>query len=190
MQNKALRKLNILDRYGNTFPLILADMKRYNNRIKIKNESIAEHSFFVAYNIIKIGYDYDIPENIINKAVSIAITHDIPEMYTSDLPHDCKSAYPELRHLLSKIEGAFVQTIVPEIKKYYDILEQHDTIESLLVDLGDAISVLEFSNREIELGNKSEDFQVIHNEICVRVTNLFEKLESILKASNKGGDKQ
>ena len=79
MSNKDFRKLNILDRYGDTTPLILADMKRYNNRIKLKNESIAEHSFFVAYNVIKIGYDYNIPEYIINKAVAMAITHDFAE---------------------------------------------------------------------------------------------------------------
>ena len=79
MQKKSLRKLNVLDRYGDISPLILADMKRYNNRIKLKEESIAEHSFFVAYNVMKIGYDYNIDETIINEAVAIAITHDFPE---------------------------------------------------------------------------------------------------------------
>lgn len=186
---KDLRKLNVLDRYGSTFPLILADMKRYNNRIKIKDESIAEHSFFVAYNIIKIGYDYNIDKSIVNNAVSMAIIHDIPELYTSDLPHDCKSSYPELKSLLSRIEGAFVHSIVPEIESYFKELECHDTIESLLVDLGDAISVLEYTNREIELGNMSEDFKIIHNEICVRITGLFDKLDSVLKAQNKMEDK-
>lgn len=77
MQKKSLRKLNVLDRYGDISPLILADMKRYNNRIKLKEESIAEHSFFVAYNIIKIGYDYSIAKDIINEAVTMAIVHDI-----------------------------------------------------------------------------------------------------------------
>lgn len=79
MSSKNLRKLNVLDRYGDITPLILADMKRYNNRIKLKEESIAEHSFFVAYNIIKIGYDYNIAESIINKAVTMAIAHDFAE---------------------------------------------------------------------------------------------------------------
>lgn len=77
MQKKSLRKLNVLDRYGDISPLILADMKRYNNRIKLKEESIAEHSFFVAYNIIKIGYDYNIAKDIVNEAVTMAIVHDI-----------------------------------------------------------------------------------------------------------------
>ena len=64
-----MRILNILDKYGDTFPLILADMNRYNNRIRIKNESIAEHSFFVAYNILKIGYDYGLPDDVVNEYV-------------------------------------------------------------------------------------------------------------------------
>ena len=79
MAKKSLRKLNVLDRYGDITPLILADMKRYNNRIKLKEESIAEHSFFVAYNVIKIGYDYQIPQDIVNEAVAISIAHDFPE---------------------------------------------------------------------------------------------------------------
>ena len=189
MRNKNLRKLNILDRYGDTTPLILADMKRYNNRIKIKEESIAEHSFFVAYNIIKIGYDYGIAQSSINKAVTMAIVHDVSESYTNDIPHDCKHAYPELRELLSKIEGAYIKSITPEIEYYYNEVEQGDTLEALLVSLGDAISVLEFTNRELELGNKSEDFQIIHNEICVRITTLFEKLDTIMKATKKEENK-
>lgn len=177
---KNLRKLNVLDRYGDTFPLILADMKRYNNRIRIKNESIAEHSFYVAYNIIKVGYDYNIDKNIINEAVSMAISHDFPESYTSDLPHDCKDEYPELRTILSKIETTFIKDKVPELEYYYNKLDD-DSTQALLVHIGDAISVLQYCNREISLGNNTEDIKVIHNEICARIISLFEKLNKKIK---------
>lgn len=175
-----MRDFNVLDIYGNTFPLILADMKRYNNRIKLKSESIAEHSFFVAYNILKIGYDYSIPSDIINDAVAIAITHDFPEMFTSDLPHDCKQRYPELRKLLATVEIDFIKEEMPELYERYDRLLNEKSLTTLLVDIGDAISVLQFCNREIDLGNTTDDVKNISNEIKMRVVNLFEKLKKEL----------
>lgn len=175
-----MRVLNHLDRYGDTFPLVLADMKRYNNRIKIKNESIAEHSFFVAYNVMKIGYDYKLPAKVVNEAVSMAIAHDYPEAYTSDIPHDCKQSNPELKGLLLNIELKFLEEQMPELLDSYKKLNEH-SLAALLVDLGDAISVLQYSNREIELGNTTEDMKIIHNEVCCRVTKLFTKLEEEIK---------
>lgn len=175
-----MKTLNQLDRYGDTSPLVLADMNRYNNRIRLKNESIAEHSFFVAYNIIKIGYDYKIPNDVVNEAVSMAIAHDYPESFTSDLPHDCKQRYPELRKLLYSIECDFLRAEMPELLDRYELLTKGDSLEALLVDLGDAISVLQYTNREISLGNNTEDMKIIHNEVCSRVTSLFTKLDERL----------
>lgn len=182
-----MRVLNQLDRYGDTFPLVLADMKRYNNRIKIKSESIAEHSFFVAYNILKIGYDYKLPSEVINEAVSMAIAHDYPEIFTSDIPHDCKQSSPELRKILLGIELKFLEEQMPELVESYKKLDKPNSLAALLVDLGDAISVLQYSNREIELGNSTEDMKIIHNEVCSRVTRLFSKLEEMSDVINIKG---
>ena len=176
-----MRELNVLDKYGKTFPLILADMKRYNNRIKIKSESIAEHSFFVAYNIIKVGYDYGIADNIVNEAVSLAIVHDYPEVFTSDLPHDCKQRYPELRKLLTTIECEFIKNEMPELSSRYERLCSENSLVTLLVDIGDAISVLQYCNREYELGNNTDDVENILNEVGVRLVSLFNELEKELK---------
>lgn len=175
-----IRELNVLDVYGSTFPLILADMKRYNNRIKIKSESIAEHSFFVAYNILKVGYDYSIPHKVVNEAVALAIAHDFPEMFTSDLPHDCKQRYPELRKILATIERDFMKREMPELYDEFEKL-QEDSLAVLLVDIGDAVSVLQYCNREIELGNNTDDVKNISNEIKMRVVTLFERLKKELE---------
>ena len=174
-----MRVLNQLDRYGDTFPLVLADMKRYNNRIKIKSESIAEHSFFVAYNILKIGYEHKLPNNIINEAIAMAIVHDYPEAFTSDIPHDCKQSSPELKDILTTIELKFLREQMPELVERYIKLKEN-SLAALLVDLGDAISVLQYANREIELGNRTKDMKIIHNEVCSRVTKLFSKLEEMI----------
>ena len=98
--SKSLRKLNVLDKYGDVTPLILSSQVRYNNRVRIKDEDLAQHSYFVAYNIIRIGYDYSIDKSIVQEAVCRAIVHDLDEQYCSDNPHDCKQTYPELRELV------------------------------------------------------------------------------------------
>lgn len=177
----SLRDLNVLDKYGSTFPLILADMKRYNNRIKIKSESIAEHSFFVAYNILKVGHDYKIDNNIVNEAVSMAIVHDYPEVFTSDLPHDCKQRYPVLKTMLTAIESEFLKEEMPELYERYQKLLLNKSLVTLLVDIGDALSVLQYVKRERELGNSTNDMKIIENEISVRIIGLFEKLKEETK---------
>jgi putative hydrolase of HD superfamily len=128
---------------------------------------------------MKIGYDYKLPSNVVNEAVAMAIAHDYPEAYTSDIPHDCKQSNPELRKILLGIEMKFLEDQMPELVESYKKLNEPNSLTALLVDLGDAISVLQYSNREIELGNNTEDMKIIHNEVCCRVTKLFSKLDEV-----------
>lgn len=179
--SKKLRKLNVLDRYGDITPLILSSQIRYNNRVRIKDEDLAQHSYFVAYNIIKVGYDYNIDKRIVEEAVCRAIVHDIDEMYVSDIPHDCKASYPELRVLVRDIGIEYIKSESPELYDYFMDYSNKKDIASLLVDIGDAISVLQYTNRELALRNDTEDMKIISNEIKARVIRLFDDLESRLK---------
>ena len=176
---KKLRDLNVLDLYGDIFPMIMTQQVRYNNRHRIHNEDLAQHSFMVAFNILKIGYNYpQIPKDKIYKACSMAIVHDTPEIFTSDIPHDCKQKHPELRDLLSNIEHEFVDSETPELKELFDEYSKGESLATLLVELGDAISVLQYVNREIVHGNKHEDMQIIKNEVSLRIVKLFDKLDN------------
>ena len=107
--------------------------------------------------------------------------------YTSDLPHDCKQAYPELREILEKIEAVYIYEDVPELEDYYNKLIDNKGLAPFLVTIGDAISVLQYCNREKKLGNNTEDINIIHNEVSARIITLFTKLEDILE--KKKGDK-
>ena len=66
---------------------------------------------------------------------------------------------------------------LPELYDRYDKLLKDDSLAALLVELSDAISVLQYCNRELALGNTTEDMKIIHNEACNRVTRLFIDLE-------------
>ena len=179
---KHLRDLNVLDLYGDIFPMIMTQQVRYNNRHRIHNEDLAQHSFMVAFNILKIGYNYpQIPKDMVYKACSMAIVHDTPEIFTADVPHDCKQKHPELRDMLSTIEQEFVDSETPELKELFDEYSSGDSLSSLLVELGDAISVLQYVNREIIHGNNHEDMKIIRNEVSLRIVKLFDKLDSKLE---------
>ena len=185
----SLRKLNVLDRYGDIFPLILTQQIRYNNRHRIHNEDLAQHSYMVAYNIIKIAYDYSIEDSIRDRAVAMAITHDFSESYTADLPHDCKVAYPELKTILDKIEKEFIHNEAPELEELFLEYSNNDNLACKLVSLGDAISVLQYVNREQLHGNTHKDIDIIKNEVSLRIVKLFEDLEKSLKKEMKKNDK-
>ena len=153
---KKLRDLNVLDLYGDIFPMIMTQQVRYNNRHRIHNEDLAQHSFMVAFNILKIGYNYpQIPKDKIYKACSMAIVHATAESET------------------------------PELKELFDEYSKGESLATLLVEIGDAISVLQYVNREIIHGNKHEDMQIIKNEVSLRIVKLFDKLDKRVNKYNK-----
>lgn len=187
--------MNILDSYGDVKPLILSSQIRYNNRIRIKDEDLAQHSYIVAYNVVKVGYDYDIKKEIVQEAVCRAIFHDLDEQFTSDIPHDCKQTNPDLKELVQNIGLKYIKKDAKFAEKYFvDYLEKTD-LANLLVDIGDTMSVLQYSNREIQLGNSTEAMSVISNDSKFRLVNLFRELAnrkeiSALNATNNANDKE
>ena len=71
----------------------LKALTRYNNKFKIINESVAEHSFFVAVLVLKMYDDYNFN---LKTALKMALIHDIPELHLSDVTHDVKKNFPKL----------------------------------------------------------------------------------------------
>lgn len=163
--------------YSDISPLVLSSQIRYNNRIRIKDEDLAQHSYYVAYNIMKIGHEFEIEEDVIQKAVCRAIVHDLDEQFTSDIPHDCKVQFPQLKEMVREIGLEFIKERASFATKYFLEYSNANDLCNLLVDMGDAISVLQYVTREIELGNKTEDMHIIHLEIKDRLKILLKKLQ-------------
>ena len=124
-----------------------------------------------------------------NPKLFINLRHNVPliclAMFTSDIPHDCKTKHPELRSLLSTIEKEFIKEEMPELQVLYDEYAQGISLAYTLVELGDAISVLQYVNRELLHGNKHEDMQIIKNEVSLRIVKLFDKLDKRVNKYNK-----
>lgn len=157
-------------------PMQMHGIIRYANRVRIKNEDLAQHSYSVAYYCFDIAAEFGIPDNIRNEAIAMAIVHDIGECFTSDLPHDIKYENPELKQLCDQLERKYVDKL-PNIRDLWFNLEDNgDTIQRCMVKLGDSLSVRAYVDREISLGNETEEFEEISKSIDERIFICREKL--------------
>lgn len=170
----------IIDYLGNYEIMNLGEIIRYNNRPKIRKENVSEHSFYVITNVIKICYTFGIPDVIKLKAIELAAVHDIPEAFLGDVPYITKRDNPMLQDILEKAEMEQMKQHMPEFadayKRYVDGLKNGE-ISAIIVKLADVISVLQYSNNEIELGNSSKSMKEINDDSKIRVEKLINTLK-------------
>lgn len=161
--------------------LKMSDLMRYNGRYKIKNENISEHSFYVAYNVLTICHKYNLSDAIKLKSLEYAVIHDIPELYTNDISYITKRDNPELSKMLDKIEKDYIVREMPQISNsFIELQNNKKSIEHVILKLADALSVLQFATREVDLGNVSLDMKEIFAESSQRVKGLEEELVKML----------
>lgn len=129
---------------------ILRDIKRYNNSFRIKDESVAEHCFFVALIVLRLHKTYDFNLTI---ALQMALVHDIAEIDVTDMPHNVKNRFPKLAKELENSEIEAQKEYWHSVVKLNKELLEEMTIESKIVILADVMSVIQYSNTEIKLGN-------------------------------------
>lgn len=149
---------------------------RYQGVSKMHNESVAEHSFFVAAFIYKL---YDVYEFDLHKAIIAGLMHDTAETEVSDVPYPIKRDNPRLAEELSKLEmEALSKNVDAETMKILlDFNSENDakTPEGLIVALADALEVLEYSKTEAAAGNS---YMIAVNESS---RERVKKLESLLE---------
>lgn len=165
---------------GNPKILGLGEIIRYNNRAKIKEENVAAHSFYVISTVLKIVKMFNLSDEIKYKALEFATVHDIPEMFTGDMPYDTKISNPELAELLQQAEIKELEKNMPEfLDSYLQFVKEEEerTIPYLVTKLADTVSVLQYSNLELELGNKTFDMREINTGAQERVSKIVIDLE-------------
>lgn len=155
---------------------------RYNSRLIMKPENLAEHSFYVAFKVYELGYKFGIDDVRISKAAKIALCHDCGEIYTGDLPHSLKIYSSEIKKIAEQLE---VDLISENFKFFADdfksFANREDEIVTTLVETADVIDVIMFIDREEQLGNKNEDIIQIREECSERYIKLLLKLEELCK---------
>ncbi len=137
---------------------VLGKIVRYNNRRRLQEESVAEHTCFVTLFCLKIMAQLDLDHETERKILILAALHDVAESRTSDIPHDVKSNYPEIKSILDKVEDDYYRE---HWASYLDEIHESDDLCHNILKLADTYSVLQYCLNEQSLGNVSEDIQEI-----------------------------
>ncbi|MEX0621585.1 MAG: YfbR-like 5'-deoxynucleotidase [Candidatus Woykebacteria bacterium] len=141
----------------------LAHVIRFNNRPQHFPESVAEHSFYVAYIVLilcallekkKVRVD-------VKKALSIALIHDAEEAFSGDIlnpfKHFNEQVYSAIRKVNQQtIDEVFVD-LPTDLKKELVALwnEEIDAkiIEAQVVKIADKLQLLSKCYEEVQAGN-------------------------------------
>jgi len=158
----------------------LKALTRYNNKFKIISESVAEHSYFVAVLTLKLHDDYEFN---LEKALKMALVHDIPELHLSDVTHDVKRNFPKLAEEVTKAEYIIMRDKYPSWYSAFQNFEDQDSPEALAVKLADNLSCVQYAHAEIELGNKGYMKEVATNA-GKRVKECTENLQKYRRIKN------
>lgn len=157
----------------------LKNLVRYNNKFRIKDESVAEHTAIVALNVLLLRQEYEFD---LEKALVMALIHDIPEIFLTDVTHDVKKNYPELAKLLKEKEIEVMKEHFPHLLNAFIEVEQQQTLESLMVLLADINSVVLYSSTEIRLGNSGYMMEVLESSSKLK-ENLLWQIKKMVQPS-------
>jgi 5'-deoxynucleotidase YfbR-like HD superfamily hydrolase len=131
----------------------LAHIKRYSVIPRLHDESIAEHSFFVAAIVLKLSDDYEFK---VSHACSMAIIHDWTESYTDDITVLTKRQFPEIAKVIDKVEKKIAKTqFSPLLYILWLEYKAMETIEAKIVKYADTLQVMQYAQKEVALGNST-----------------------------------
>ena len=150
----------------------LKTLIRYNNTPRIENESIAEHMYFVILIVYKLYDEYRFDLHI---AMRMALFHDIPEIYLSDMPNNTKTLFPEIAVAVRNNQRAASNMLDSTMTPFIEDYENQKTIEAKVVKLADLLSILQYTGQEAKLGNQY--MKHIYNQVTVEVDDHLAKIK-------------
>ncbi len=156
-------------------PARLRNTWRYSTCRVAQPESVAEHSYYVAFYCLMVGTwvrDNERAEVHFGRMLAKALVHDLEESVSGDFPRSFKYSDPHLREML---EGAsnvamsqvLLKLIPPEGGKApetvaarakildYWATAKDSTTEGLILEFCDYLSVLSFLLQEMQSGNQT-----------------------------------
>ena len=161
---------------------VLCKIIRYNNRCKLQNESVAEHTCFVSLFCLKILAKLKLDHETERKVLILAALHDAAETRTSDIPHDVKANYPEMQSILDKVERDYYEEVWADYKE--TVYNPGDLCYNIL-KLADSYSVLQYCLNEKALGNVSDVINEITHNSRVRIRKYTDAINQMIKENEK-----
>ena len=162
----------------------LSNIVRYSQQNKIKNESVAEHSYYVGWFVNRLCTKYELNDNIRLMALEAAILHDIPEVVTNDITYDVKQMIPEDSALLQPYVEEIIKEHSPRAYKVlFNPITHDEMIAKKLVKHADILSVLQYCQNEEHLGNKN--FTLLRIATEKRLEQSRKELLTLIKGGAK-----
>lgn len=152
----------------------LKNLIRYNTRTRMKNETVAEHSYYVALFSLMICDEIGADDTVKLECLIKAILHDLPEIEMNDITHDAKIRM-NLSEIVKKYEEAYYQREFPSFAKLMNL--DDESLSSTIVSVADVESVRQYIQNERILGNHSPDILEIGTETYERLAKLEKKLK-------------
>jgi len=140
----------------------LSCIKRYNNTPKLSEESVAEHSYYVAVMAMLIADYLSIEKDIIidvEDLLRMALLHDLEEIISGDIIKVLKSG--GFKEELDKMNERSMHFLVDGLGRqgeYYfnswKSAKNKMSLEAKIIDLVDWLAILVYCVKEIHMGNK------------------------------------
>jgi len=156
----------------------LAYITRYSGIPRIKDESVAEHSFFVASLVIRLHEVYYFN---LGKALHMAIVHDWSEALIGDITYKVKKAYPSLGSTVEFTESeAMFNEFNTDVYLSWSERSLEESLEAKIVTMADILQVMQYAEHEVKLGNNGYMLSVV-NSAKERLTVLAEQLNEFTR---------
>ncbi len=141
----------------------LAQVVRFNNRPQHFPESVAEHSYYVAYFGLLLCKLLD-KKNIrvdSTKVMQMALIHDSEEGLTGDILNPFKHHNDKVFSAIREVNKEMIKEVFSDLPKdlatdLEDLWKEENaqtSLESQVVKISDRLSLLSKCNEEIEAGN-------------------------------------
>lgn len=167
-----MNNVSVEDFYAKIYNL--AYITRYSGVSRIKNESVAEHSFFVASLVIKLHETYDFN---LGTALQMAITHDWAESFIGDITWRVKKQNPAISQaVILAEETAMITNFNRDIYETWIDYCSQESIEAKVVLMADIIQVIQYAEHEVMLGNKGHMAEIV-DATYNRLEQLKEQLD-------------
>lgn len=141
----------------------LAHVTRFNNRPQHFEESVAEHSFYVAHITQVICWLLTEKKVKIdsNKAIQMALIHDQEEGFSGDILNPFKHFNPKVESAIKEVNKETIQMMFENLpgkmsKDFVKLWQQEsarDSIEAQVVKVADTLSLISKCFEEMEAGN-------------------------------------
>jgi 5'-deoxynucleotidase YfbR-like HD superfamily hydrolase len=150
----------------------LAHVMRFNIKPQHFPESVADHSYFVAYIVCILCYLLEEKGEVVDKqkALEMALVHDMEEIFSGDIVTPFKHYSPEVEEAISKVNNEMIPEVFEGLPKklsehfigLWTEEGQEESTESQVVKVADKLSLLAKCAEEVRVGN--EFFQEIYDK--------------------------